>query len=975
MGVPGHRRSFVGRRGVGTLLAAAVLAGSLALAPVGSAEPVAPAQILGPGGVQAGLRAWFDASDLDADGNAANNPAEGSPVSSWVSRSQGGLRAEQVSGKNPATFVTADGINGQPTLRFNRVNDSQGSVLRVTGLDLRASVTEDTTVFTVYRPRSRSANNGVWGVDNGNWDRFFLSFHPAFGNRVDDGLVSLGPAQAGAVVGGAGQIGVVRLLTIVYDGNVSGTVNSGPTNGSAAYFNGELVRRFTDSTHPTDAQRSLAIGWDGDNSVFDGDIAELIVYDRVLTGEELRDVNFYLSQKYDFDVVGPGTVPGPPTNLVATPSGTNASIAFIPGPDGGSPITGYDYSLDGGRTWTTPNPAVTGSPLVLSGLVVGQDYSVILRAVNALGAGSASEEVNFTLATVPEAPINLVATPGEGVAKIAFTETDDGGSPITNYEYRVDGGSWVAFDPAKVSSPVVVPGLVNDVAVSIELRAVNAIGASPASLPVTVTPTIPVLRPPSAPLNLVAVPQDGQATVSFTEPLDPGDRPISGYEYSVDGGRTYTPIASPPPPGTSVTITGLANGVINEIVLRAVSAAGAGAPSRPVESLYAVVPDAPFDLLAVAEPEGVTIIFTDGDDGGSAITDHEYSINGGEWLSFTTPQNSSPVSIDGLDPGVPLSIRLRAVNDVGPGAASLPIEFTPLGPPSPPRDVDARRSGSTVTLTWTPPLNDGGRPVTGYVVEMAPTRSGPWQVATDACSPAVAGVSSSTSCSFAQPDLTIAVFRVKAINAVGTSEPSGTSRDDCPVEVNPFGDVLDGVWYTLPVACIAERGITTGWGGNAGAPSERYRPGGSVTRAQAVAALWRKVARPEPPLECGFTDVLSDRYWSTAACWALAQGVTTGVNVDGTLFAPDGLVTRAQMAAFLWRFAGEPSGAPQSPFTDVPTDAYFAEAVDWLFATGISVGVGGNPTTFAPNEVLTRAQMAAMIFRLGAQQGDWSTAT
>lgn len=969
-GSPGRQVRFR-RTPMVVLSVAALLAGTLAFAPADSAQAAGPAEILGPGGVQKGLLAWFDASDPDADGNPGNNPTEGSSFSSWASRAPGGYRAEQVSGKNPATYVIADGINGRPTLRFNRVNDSQGSILRINGLDLRASVTEDTTLFTVYRPRSRATNNGVWGVDNGAWDRFFLSYIPYFGDTIDDGLVSLGPAQSGAVVEDAGQTGVVRLLTIAYDGNVRGTVNAGPTNGSAAYFNGELIRRFTDSTHPTDAQRSLAIGWDGDNSVYDGDIAELIVFDRVLTDEELRDVNFYLSQKYDFPVAGPGTVPGPPTNLVATPSGTSASIAFTPGPDGGSPITGYEYSLDGGRTWLASSPAITGSPLVITGLVRGDDYEVILRAVNAIGPGDASERVRFTLATVPDAPINPLASADDGAAEIAFTEGDDGGSPITNYEYRVDGGSWEPFAPAAVSPPVLVRGLTNDVAVSIELRAVNAVGAGAASTAVLVTPTAPVLRPPSAPLNLVATPADGQTTVTFTEPLDPGDRPISGYEYSLDGGRTWVPLTSPPPPGTSVTVTGLPNGVVNEIALRAVSAAGSGESSVPVESLFAVPPAAPFDLVAVEEEEGVTILFSDGDDGGSPITDHEYSIDGGDWLPFTTPQNASPVSIAGLEPGVARSVRVRAVNAVGPGAASLPVSFTALGPPSPPLDLGGFRTGTTVTLQWNPPANDGGRPVTGYLVEMASTQSGPWVSAGGACAAGVAGVSTATTCTFDEPNLAIGTFRVKAINEVGTSEPSDPSLIGCPVADNPFGDVRDGAWFTLPVACIAERSITTGWGGTDEGLAAEYRPGDGVSRAQMVTALWRKAGRPAAPFECSFTDVPADRYWSTAACWALDSGLTTGIGGDPTRFSPGGIVTRAQMAAFLWRSVEEPIGAPPAPFTDVPPSAFYADAVDWLAANGIVEGVGEGEQTFAPGNVLTRAQMATVLYRLGSLQGEW----
>lgn len=91
--------------------------------------------------------------------------------------------------------------------------------------------------------------------------------------------------------------------------------------------------------------------------------------------------------------------------------------------------------------------------------------------------------------TLPGAPTSLVATPGDTEVSIAFVAPADGGSAITNYEYKVGAGAWTAFDPADTATPVVVAGLENDVEVSIRLRAVNAVGSGPQSDAVTATPT------------------------------------------------------------------------------------------------------------------------------------------------------------------------------------------------------------------------------------------------------------------------------------------------------------------------------------------------------------------------------------------------------------------------------------------------------------------------------------------------------
>lgn len=178
------------------------------------------------------------------------------------------------------------------------------------------------------------------------------------------------------------------------------------------------------------------------------------------------------------------TQPQAPTSLVATPGETTASIAFTAGYNGGSAITDYEYKVGAGA-WTSAS--ATASPITVAGLTKGTQYSVAIRGVNAIGNGTASVPVVFTTDSEPAAPTNLVATPGNTQASIAFTPGSDNGSAITDYEYNVDSGGWVSG--ATTSSPVVVTGLTNGIEVSIELRAVNSVGNGAASAPVLVTPS------------------------------------------------------------------------------------------------------------------------------------------------------------------------------------------------------------------------------------------------------------------------------------------------------------------------------------------------------------------------------------------------------------------------------------------------------------------------------------------------------
>lgn len=118
--------------------------------------------------------------------------------------------------------------------------------------------------------------------------------------------------------------------------------------------------------------------------------------------------------------------------------------------------------------------------------------------------------------------------------------------------------------------------------------------------------------------------------------------------------------------------------------------------------------------------------------------------------------------------------------------------------------------------------------------------------------------------------------------------------------------------------------------------------------------------RPGPG---GFYDVDASAYYGPAVGWLAATGITGGT-APGQ-FSPDAPVTRAQMATFLWRLKGRQS-APASGFTDVPRGTWYTEAVDWLVTTGITTGT--SPTQFSPDRVLTRGEMATLLWRMEGRQ-------
>ena len=192
-----------------------------------------------------------------------------------------------------------------------------------------------------------------------------------------------------------------------------------------------------------------------------------------------------------FAYLGEATAPSKPTPLGATPGNGSASISFTaPSDNGGRAITKYQFTTNGGSTWTDADAGTT-SPVTISGLTNGTNYSVKLRAVNSIGEGEMSSvAVSVTPvvpASVPAAPTAVAATAGDGSVSVAFTAGATGGSAITKYQYRLGAGSWV---DAGLTSPIAISGLTNFTTYSIQVRAVNAAGPGAASVAVTARPQL-----------------------------------------------------------------------------------------------------------------------------------------------------------------------------------------------------------------------------------------------------------------------------------------------------------------------------------------------------------------------------------------------------------------------------------------------------------------------------------------------------
>ena len=119
-----------------------------------------------------------------------------------------------------------------------------------------------------------------------------------------------------------------------------------------------------------------------------------------------------------------------------------------------------------------------------------------------------------------------------------------------------------------------------------------------------------------------------------------------------------------------------------------------------------------------------------------------------------------------------------------------------------------------------------------------------------------------------------------------------------------------------------------------------------------------------------FRDVPTDAYYYEAVKWAQKKGITGGIG-DG-LFGPNQPCTRAQIVTFLWRAAGSPVVNYAMDLADVSGDAYYAEAVRWALSQGITTGTADG--RFAPDATCTRAQGMTFLFRASKASADGAPA-
>ncbi len=203
----------------------------------------------------------------------------------------------------------------------------------------------------------------------------------------------------------------------------------------------------------------------------------------------------------------PATVPGAPQDFTATPGHGEVMLTWgAPASDGGAAFDRYEYrhaegaSVPSATAWASAGAAFNAT---VGSLTNGTAYAFEVRAVSDAGAGGPATAA-ATPATVPSAPQNLTATPGDGRVTLNWqAPADDGGSVIHPYVYRYAEGTsvpigtpWEFLDDGLT---VTIENLTNGTAYAFEVRAVNRMGIGDVATATTIPATQATV--PSEPQN------------------------------------------------------------------------------------------------------------------------------------------------------------------------------------------------------------------------------------------------------------------------------------------------------------------------------------------------------------------------------------------------------------------------------------------------------------------------------------------
>jgi hypothetical protein len=392
------------------------------------------------------------------------------------------------------TRIAIGSRDGGPNLEGQvRVFTWSGTTWTQTGLDINGETAGDESGTSVAMSRdgtriaigapSNNSNAGhvrVYTLTNGAWTITGADIDGENANDQSGSSVAMSADATRIAIGTSGNDG---------NGNDSGhvriyTLTNGAWTRNGADIVGENANDQSGSSVAMSADGTrIAIGATGNDG----------------NGNNSGHVRIYTLTngawtKTGEDIDGENADDRSGTSVAMSQDGTRIAIGAT-----GNDFTGNNaghvriHTLTNGA-WPQTGEAIDGEATGdLSGGAVAMSASGTHIAIGAKSNRSLTGHVRvYGVLASPIAPTISSVTPANGSLTVAFTPGTDGGSAITNYKYSVDGTNYVALNPATTTSPFTISDLTNGTTYSVTIKAVNAIGDSPASNAVTGSPTAPI---------------------------------------------------------------------------------------------------------------------------------------------------------------------------------------------------------------------------------------------------------------------------------------------------------------------------------------------------------------------------------------------------------------------------------------------------------------------------------------------------
>ena len=411
--------------------------------------------------------------------------------------------------------------------------------------------------------------------------------------------------------------------------------------------------------------------------------------------------------------ITPFSVPFSPTIYRLKPTDSTITVYFTEPANGGNTITDYLYSVNSANEQdyiSMDRQPATNATYLISGLTNYTQYTVRVKAVNARGNSVASLPAIVNTSLVPNPPTIYELIPQTSAIDISFSVPDDGGNPIIDYAYSVNGGEYVSMNRPATNDIYRITDLSNGVPYTVSIQAMNIAGNSVSSNIRTASP----FSVPDAPSIVSITPNNKRCVVVYSPPAWDGGNTIIGYKYSLNSGPLVNVETLDVPfiiDTTPTSVYQLINGTEYSVRLFAVNARGDSVASIIAPFTPRTVPDTPTRVRITESYQSVTVSFITLFDGGNPIVGYTYSLDGVMSTElYTTPR----FTINGLVNGRTYVLGLHAKNDAGFSEYYQPV--IPYTNPTKPVVTSIVPYDSKVTLGFIG--ENGGRDIiTSYSID------------------------------------------------------------------------------------------------------------------------------------------------------------------------------------------------------------------------------------------------------------------